>query len=201
MRAATRASKRPRVGFRFRSCVLGFLAVVVPGGLLFVPAAGAAAHVHAGSGGLAWQSIGVGGAVPGCGLEVTVSQWVAFLNTVNPQGTDPHHLYSSNESASAWPRYGQINFSSRAGNRSHYKIAYPEWANKPFGFATFLRAARLINSVTNGKVLSRRAGRSGGFSFVTYTVRLSRNTETGMYNLAHPGCSATGPQTRPLRPR
>jgi len=118
-------------------------------------------------------------------LEVTVSQWVAFLNTVNPQGTDPHHLYSSNESASAWPRYGQINFSSKARNGSHYKVAYSEWANKPFGFATFLRAARFINAVTNGKVLSRRARSAGRFSFVTYTVRLSRNTETGMYNLAH----------------
>jgi hypothetical protein len=67
----------------------------------------------------------------------------------------------------------------------HYKVAYPEWADKPYGFATFLRAARFVNSVTNGKVLSRRARRAGRFSFVTYTVRLSRNTERGMYDLAH----------------
>ena len=33
-------------------------------------------------------------------LEVTVAQWVAFLNTVDPKGTDPHHLYDSSESAS-----------------------------------------------------------------------------------------------------
>src|SRR5262249_34869025 len=65
--------------------------------------------------------------------------------------------------------------------------AYPEWADKPYGFATsFVRAARFVNSLTNGKVLSRRARRSGGFSFVTLTVRLSRQTERGTYDLARP---------------
>jgi hypothetical protein len=28
-------------------------------------------------------------------LEVTVKQYVAFLNTANPTGRDPHHLYSA----------------------------------------------------------------------------------------------------------
>ena len=55
----------------------------------------------------------------------------------------------------------------------HYRVAYPEWADKPYGFATFLRAARFVNSLTNGKVLSRRPSRAGGFTFVTYKVRLS----------------------------
>lgn len=117
-------------------------------------------------------------------LEVTVGQWVAFLNTVDPRGTNPHDLYDSAESASAWPRYGQINFSARARPGSHYRVAYPEWADKPYGAASFLRAARFVNSLTNGKVLSRRARRAGGFSFVTYTVRLSIHTERGMYELA-----------------
>jgi len=64
-------------------------------------------------------------------------------------------------------------------------VSYPEWADKPYGFArSFLRAARFVNSLTNGKVLSRRTLGSGGFSFVTLTVRLSRQTERGMYNLA-----------------
>ena len=120
-------------------------------------------------------------------LEVTVAQWVAFLNTVDPTGTDLHHLYNPlYESAASWPRYGQINFSSRARPGLHYRVAYPEWADKPYGFANFLRAARFVNSLTNGRVLSRRATRAGGFSFVTYTVRLSRQTERGMYDLARP---------------
>ena len=66
----------------------------------------------------------------------------------------------------------------------HYSVAYPQWADKPYGFASCLRAARFVNSRTNGKVLSRQAGRAGAFSFVTYTVRLSTQTERGMYDLA-----------------
>jgi len=93
-------------------------------------------------------------------------------------------LYDSSESASSWPRYGQINFSSRARQGLHYRVAYPQWGDKPYGFATFLRGARFVNSVTNGKMLSRKTSRRGGFSSVTYTVRLSRRTERGMYHLA-----------------
>ncbi len=117
-------------------------------------------------------------------LEVTVAQWVAFLNTVDPKGSDPHHLYDSSESSSSWPRYGQVNASSSARSGRHYTVAYPQWATKPYGFATFLRAARFVNSLTSGRVLSRRPVRAGGFSFVTYKVRLSRETERGMYDLA-----------------
>jgi hypothetical protein len=117
-------------------------------------------------------------------IEVTVAQWVAFLNTADPTGTDTHHLYDAVESASSWPRYGQITFSSGAAAGRHYRVAYPQWATKPFGFATFLRAARFINSLTNGKVLARRPARLGGFALVTYKVRLSRDTERGMYDLA-----------------
>jgi hypothetical protein len=82
-------------------------------------------------------------------LEVTVAQWVAFLNTVDPRGRDPHDLYDSSESAAAWPRYGQIDFSSRARRGFHYGVAFPQWADKPYGFASFLRAARFVNSLTN----------------------------------------------------
>jgi len=117
-------------------------------------------------------------------LEVTVAQWVAFLNTVDPSGSDPHHLYDSSESAASWPRYGEINASSGAAAGRHYTVAYPQWADKPYGFATFLRAARFSNALTNGKVLARRPARAGGFTFVTYKVRLSRETERGMYDLA-----------------
>jgi hypothetical protein len=120
-------------------------------------------------------------------LEVTVAQWVAFLNTVDPGGTGRLRLYDPLESSSAWPRFGEINFVAQARPGFHYRVAYPEWADKPYGFArSFLRAARFVNSLTNGTVLSRRTRRSGDFSFVTFTVRLSRQTERGMYNLARP---------------
>ena len=55
------------------------------------------------------------------------------------------------ESPSAWPRFGQIDFSSGAGKGHHYSVASPEWAAKPYGFANFLRAARFVNSLYNGQ--------------------------------------------------
>lgn len=116
-------------------------------------------------------------------LEVTVAQWVAFLNTVDPAGRNRRHLYSTTESSSAWPKYGQIDFAAGTAPGRHYSVASPEWADKPFGFANFLRAARFVNSLYNGKVLARRAGGEGSFRYVTYRVRLSRRTETGMYDM------------------
>jgi hypothetical protein len=117
-------------------------------------------------------------------LEVTVRQWVAFLNTVDPSGRDRRHLYDPTQSGKVWPKYGQINMRSRARKGRHYSVAYPEWANKPYGFANFLRAARFVNSLFNGRLLSKKAESAGGFSYLTYKVRLSRRTERGMYDLA-----------------
>jgi hypothetical protein len=116
-------------------------------------------------------------------LEVTVAQWVAFLNTVDPAGRNKHHLYSTDESSSAWPKYGQIDFSSAAAKGRHYSVASPEWADKPFGFANFLRSARFVNSLYNGRLLSKEASAEAGFRYVTYRVRLSRRTEQGMYDM------------------
>ncbi len=116
-------------------------------------------------------------------LEVTVAQWVAFLNTADPAGTNRHKLYSETESGSAWPRFGQIDFRARARPGRHYSVAAPEWADKPYGFANFLRAARFANSLYNGRVVSRRASSEGGFRYVTYRVRLSPRTGNGMYDM------------------
>lgn len=116
-------------------------------------------------------------------LEVTVGQWVDFLNTVDPAGRNKHNLYSSTESSTAWPRFGQINFAASVGKGRHYSVASPEWANKPYGFANFLRTARFVNSLYNGTLLAKKASSEGGFSYVTYRVRLSRNTESGMYEM------------------
>ncbi|HEU4945000.1 MAG TPA: hypothetical protein VFT10_07530 [Solirubrobacterales bacterium] len=116
-------------------------------------------------------------------LEVTVAQYMAFLNTVDPAGRNRHKLYSNNESSSEWPKYGQIDFSATAPAGRHYSVASPEWADKPYGFANFLRSARFVNSLYNGQLLSRRASANGGFRYVTYRVRLSRRTERGMYDM------------------
>lgn len=129
----------------------------------------------------------VGGVNYGYGigqLEITVGQWVKFLNAVDPTGADKHGLYDATESASGWPKYGQVNLSAQAPKGSHYSVSYPEWADKPYGFANFLRAARFVNSLDNGKLLSRKASAEGPFKYVTYRVQLSKQTERGMYDLA-----------------
>jgi formylglycine-generating enzyme required for sulfatase activity len=117
-------------------------------------------------------------------LEVTVKQWVDFLNTVDPDGRDRRHLYDPTQDSSAWPKYGQIDMSPRARRGHHYAVAYPAWADKPYGFANFLRAARFVNSLHNGRVLSKEASSRDGFAYVTYRVRLSPRTERGMYDLS-----------------
>lgn len=116
-------------------------------------------------------------------LEVTVRQWVAFLNTADPGGRDRHDLYDSTQSSEAWPKYGQVDFAPNARDGRHYSVASSEWADKPYGFANFPRAARFVNSLDNGKVLSRKT--SG--NRVTYRVRLSPKTERGMYDLSARG--------------
>jgi len=119
-------------------------------------------------------------------LEVTVAQYVAFLNTVDPLGKNEHGLYSSTESSTAWPRFGQIDYAGKTKPGRHYTVASPEWANKPYGFANFLRSARFANALYNGKVLSKKASAEGAFKYVTYRVRLSRNSENGMYDMRRP---------------
>ena len=78
-----------------------------------------------------------------------------------PLGRNRHHLYSSDESSSAWPKYGQINFASGAPEGRHYSVASPEWADKPYGFANFLRSARFVNSLYNGRLISKKARSDG----------------------------------------
>jgi formylglycine-generating enzyme required for sulfatase activity len=129
----------------------------------------------------------VGGVKYGYGigqLEVTVAQWVAFLNTADPAGRNKHKLYSSDESAASWPKFGQIDFAAGAAEGRHYSVASPEWADKPYGFANFLRSARFVNSLYNGRLLAKEASSEGGFRYVTYRVRLSRVTERGMYDMS-----------------
>ena len=125
--------------------------------------------------------------------EITVAQYVTFLNTVDPLGKDPHDLYIDSMSPTVWPEYGSVRFTSGAGVAPghHYSVAYPQWADKPFGFANFLRAARFVNSLVNGTVLSTAHTASGGFNYITYKVRLGRQTETGMYDLRNPKTTRT----------
>jgi hypothetical protein len=99
-------------------------------------------------------------------LGVTIKQWVTFLKVAEPTGRDPHQLCGASESSSAWPKYGQINFRASARNGAHYSVASSASADKPYGFANFLRSARFDNALYNGRVLSKRASRNGSFHYV-----------------------------------
>ena len=70
-------------------------------------------------------------------FDTTVSQYVTFLNTVDPDGMNPHQLYVGDMSPAVWPKYGSIGYSADAEPGEHYSVAYPEWADKPFNFGDF----------------------------------------------------------------
>jgi len=121
--------------------------------------------------------------------ELTTAQYVTFLNAVDPMGKNPHRLWDYFQQSSVWPKFGSINRNMRAPRGQRYYVASPVWANKPYNVADFLRGARLANSLENGKLLSKRSSvitTATGTRLVrtTYTVRLSQNTETGMYTVA-----------------
>lgn len=123
-------------------------------------------------------------------LEITTSQWLRFLNTVDPTGANANRLWDVAESAAVWPKYGSINRDLRATPGQRYYLASPGWANRPYNQADFSRAARFINSLHNGQVLSKKIATvttvSGeSLKTVTYGVRLSTNTETGMYTMSN----------------
>ncbi len=117
-------------------------------------------------------------------FDVTVSQYVTFLNTVDPDGKNLRQLYEDHMNPTVWPKYGSVGYSSGAALGKHYSVAYPEWAQKPFNFGDFRRGARFVNSLFNGTVLSKTSSTSGGFKYVTYKVRLSPSTEKGMYDMS-----------------
>jgi formylglycine-generating enzyme required for sulfatase activity len=117
-------------------------------------------------------------------FQVTVSQYVTFLNTADPDGKNLRQLYEDHMNPTVWPKYGAIAYSSGAAFGQHYSVAYPEWAQKPFNFGDFRRGAQFVNSLFNGKVLSKTSSTAGGFKYITYKVRLSPRTEQGMYDMS-----------------
>jgi streptogramin lyase len=121
--------------------------------------------------------------------ELTVAQWVKFLNIVDPRGRNRHHLWDAAQSSRVWPKYGSVNRNKRAPRGQRYYVASPEWADKPYNVADFTRAARLANSLNNGRLIKKRNHRVSTVTgkrlrLTAYKVRLSRETETGMYQMS-----------------
>ncbi|HKT83107.1 MAG TPA: hypothetical protein VJQ84_04640, partial [Solirubrobacterales bacterium] len=82
-------------------------------------------------------------------------------------------------------------FNAGAPTGHHYSLAAPEWTDKPYGFANFLRSARFANSLYNGKLLTKSSGSEGPYSYTDYRVRLSPETEQGMYDMRNPKTTRT----------
>ena len=79
--------------------------------------------------------------------EVTNAQYVAFLNAVDPTGTNPRGLYNSEMNTDA---RGGITFASGAINGAKYS-AKAGRANNPVVFVSFFDAARFTNWLHNGQ--------------------------------------------------
>jgi len=118
-------------------------------------------------------------------LETTTADWVKFLNTTDPSGKNKDRMYARTQSSSRWPEYGAVNHRKKAPAGKHYAVASKEWAGKPYGFATFLSASRFANSLYNGKLLSKKTSTEYGVKVTSYKVKLSRNSDRGMYNMSN----------------
>lgn len=90
--------------------------------------------------------------------EVTNSQYVTFLNAVDPNGTNPNLVYNLSMSSTNPIAKGGIDFDVGASVGSKYSTK-TNFADKPVNYVSFYDAARFANWVGTG------------------------NTETGFYNL------------------
>jgi formylglycine-generating enzyme required for sulfatase activity len=81
--------------------------------------------------------------------EVTNAQYAAFLNAVDPNGTNPHSVYNTNMSSAIPVVKGGIDFNADgvAGGKYSPKTHF---ADKPVNYVSFYDAARFSNWVMTG---------------------------------------------------
>jgi sulfatase modifying factor 1 len=101
-------------------------------------------------------------------FEFQNSQYAAFLNAVDPNGTNPNSVYSANMGGNA---RGGISFTSDNASGSKYAIR-PNMGDKPVNYVSWWDAARVANWLQNGQG--------------------SGDTETGAYTLNN-ATSGTAP--------
>ncbi len=78
---------------------------------------------------------------------VTNAQYTAFLNAVDPGGSNPIGIYNSNMSSNA---RGGISFDAGAASGSKYTIR-SNMGNKPVNYVSWYDAARFTNWLHNGQ--------------------------------------------------
>ena len=126
--------------------------------------------------------------------EITAKQYVAFLNAVDPDGSNEQlpwtgiTLYNNRFSPIENPYQGQIIQLEHAKNGEHYALADENWANKPMMWANMFQYLYFINALSNGTIVaeqSKRGKSPEGFNVKLSTkyVRFSDNILSGAYNL------------------
>ncbi|MBM4174498.1 MAG: PEP-CTERM sorting domain-containing protein [Ignavibacteria bacterium] len=105
--------------------------------------------------------------------EWTNSQYVEFLNAVDPDGTNPNSIYNSNMGSDT---RGGISFTSGSAAGTKY-ASRTNMGDKPVNFVSWFDAARVANWLQNGQG--------------------SSSTETGAYTLVGGQTSGTAPAVNP----
>ena len=90
--------------------------------------------------------------------DVTIGQYVEFLNAVDPAGTNPNGIYNSHMSTN--PNIAGISFDSSGFPGAKYAVMTPAGyiptngvtgANRPVTYVSWFDAARFANWMTNGQ--------------------------------------------------
>ena len=85
-----------------------------------------------------------------------------------------------------WPQYGSISVHvGRRRRASTTPSPIPSGRRSRSTSGTSVAGREFVNSLFNGKVLSKTPSTSDGFKYVTYKVRLSPKTERGMYDMTN----------------
>jgi formylglycine-generating enzyme required for sulfatase activity len=96
------------------------------------------------------------------------SQYVDFLNAVDPDGTNPNSVYNGNMGGNA---RGGISFTSGAASGSKYAVR-SNMGDKPVNFVSWFNAARVANWLHNG-----------GMNVVSTDATAGAPQNTGAYTL------------------
>ena len=138
--------------------------------------------------------------------ELTVAQWATFLNTVDPNGHNKHHLWDAAQAPACGRSTGRSTATSVPREVSTTTSHRRNGPTSPYNVADFTRAARLANSLDNGQLIKRKTREvtvPGGRRLLrtTFTVRLSTNTSTGMYKMSNRKATRTSKKDSPFQPR
>jgi hypothetical protein len=97
--------------------------------------------------------------------DVTIGQYTAFLNAVDPSGTNPNGIYNSSMGTNL--NIAGISYDEAAAPESKYSVIGPfgamqipqaTAANRPITFVSWFNAARFANWMTNGSGEDSRRG-------------------------------------------